>query len=151
MGDFDFAAEAMEQVGAQLHFNRIAVKPGMPMTFATADKKIIFGLPGNPVAVFLMFHLFVLPSANRMAGDKSLLRYCKLPLACDVHRWDAQRMGFLPCRLTCDGTIEPVEYHGTAHLSALLNCDGFFIVPKDVKTIPAGQKAEFISLKGFFE
>ncbi|MHC4125360.1 MAG: molybdopterin molybdotransferase MoeA, partial [Planctomycetota bacterium] len=66
VGDFDFVPEAIKRVGLQLHFNRVAVKPGKPMTFASSDGKVVFGLPGNPVAVYLMFHLFVLYAARLM-------------------------------------------------------------------------------------
>jgi hypothetical protein len=43
-------------------------------------------------------------------------------------------------QMTPDGTLEPVAYHGTAHLQALLDCDDFFIIPQGVKDIAAGQK-----------
>lgn len=150
VGDFDFVADAMKQVGLQLHFNRVAVKPGKPMTFASSGDKVAFGLPGNPVAVYLMFHLFVLYAAKLMAGVKPEVRYVTLPLASDFHRRIAERMAFLPCQLARNGMLKPVVYHGTAHLRALLDSDGFFVVPKGVTDIPAGTKVDYISLKGSF-
>jgi len=150
VGDFDFVTDAMKQAGLRLHFNRVAIKPGKPMTFASSDEKIAFGLPGNPVAVFLMFHLFVLYAARLMAGMKPRVRYVTLPLATDFHHRNAERMAFLPCQLTPDGMLKPVEYHGTAHLLALLDCDGFFVVPKDVTEIHAGEKANYLSIKDSF-
>ena len=151
IGDFDFVADAMGQVGLKVHFNRLAVKPGKPMTFATSGEKIAFGLPGNPVAVFLMFHLFVLHAARLIAGMKPQIHYVTLPLASDFRRQRAERMAFLPCQLTLEGTLKPVDYHGTAHLLALLDCDGFFIVPKDVTEIHAGDKVSYLSIKDSFE
>jgi molybdopterin biosynthesis enzyme len=47
--------------------------------------------------------------------------------------------------------LNPVEYHGTAHLMALLECDGFFIVPRNVTDISAGEKVDFLSIKDSFE
>ncbi len=151
VGDFDFVTEAMEKVGLQLHFNRLAVKPGKPMTFASSGKKIAFGLPGNPVAVYLMFHLFVLYAARIMEGLKPEVRYVMLPLASNFHRRKAKRLQFLPCQLTPDGMLKPVEYHGTAHMRALLDSDGFFVVPKGVTDISAGQKVSYLSIKESFE
>ncbi|MCK4752590.1 MAG: molybdopterin molybdotransferase MoeA [Planctomycetes bacterium] len=151
VGDFDFVTEAMKQVGLQLHFNRVAIKPGKPMTFASSGQKAVFGLPGNPVAVYLMFHLFVLYAARLMAGEKPKVRYVTLPLACDFHRRRAERMAYLPCRLTPDGLLEPISYHGSAHLQALMGSDGFFIVPKDVTDLSAGEKVSYLSIKGSFE
>ena len=151
VGQFDFVTEAIKQAGFTIHFDRLAVKPGKPMTFATSGDKVVMGLPGNPVAVFLMFHLFVLSAARRMAGRKTGIRKIKLPLANDFHRRKADRMAFIPCRLTAEGTLWSVEYHGTAHLQALLTCDGFFIVSKEVTQLSAGQKVDYVRVKGGFE
>ena len=150
VGDYDFVTDAMQEAGLQLHFNRLAVKPGKPMTFASSEDKVAFGLPGNPVAVHLMFHLFVLYASRLMAGDNQQIHYVALPLGSSFSRRKAERMAFLPCRLSRSGMLEPVEYHGTAHLKALLDCDGFFVVSKDVTNISAGTKVDYLSLKGSF-
>ncbi len=151
VGQFDFVPEAMRQIGLTVHFDRVAVKPGKPMTFATSDKKVVVGLPGNPVAVFLMFHLFVLKAAGLMAGRETSIRKVSFPLAFDFHRRKADRMAFIPCRLGQDATLHSVEYHGTAHLKALLDCDGFFIVHKGITAISSGQKVDYVMLKRGFE
>ncbi|MHC4636489.1 MAG: molybdopterin molybdotransferase MoeA [Planctomycetota bacterium] len=150
-GDFDYVTEAMKLAGLQLHFNRLAVKPGKPMTFASGDKGIAFGLPGNPVAVYLMFHLFVLYAARLLVGKKQEPRFVTLPLGQDFRRRNCERMAYLPCRLTQDGRLKPISYHGSAHLQALRDSDGFFIVPKGVTEILSGQNADFIILKGSFQ
>ena len=151
VGDFDYVAEAIKLSGLDLHFNRLAVKPGKPMTFASSGGKAAFGLPGNPVAVFLMFHLFVLYAARLIEGIKTKARYVTLPLAGDFHRRKAERMAFLPCHLKPDGSLLPVEYHGTAHLLALMDCDGFFTVPIGETYIHAGQEVSFLSIKDGFQ
>ena len=148
VGDFDFVTEAITKVGLKLHFNRLAVKPGKPMTFATAEQKCVFGLPGNPVAVYLMFHLFALYAARLMVGLKQKTGSVRLPLACDFSRRKADRQAYLPCKITGDAMARPIEYHGTAHLAALIDCDGFFIVPQGTTKLSAGQKIDFISIKG---
>jgi molybdopterin molybdotransferase len=151
VGDFDFVSEAMKQVGLKLHFNRLAIKPGKPMTFASGANGVAFGLPGNPVAVYLMFHLFVLYAARLMVGKKHKPRFLKLPLAQDYHRRRVERLAYLPCQLTTDGLLKPITYHGSAHLQALRDSDGFFIIPKGVTKISAGEKVDFLILKGSFQ
>lgn len=147
VGDFDYVAEAISQIGLNLHFNKLAVKPGKPMTFATIDQKVVLALPGNPVAVYLMFHLFVLQTARLMAGQKSMMNSIPLTLATDLKRKRADRMAFLPCKIS-NGKIKPVEYHGTAHLRALLGIDGFVTMAQGVTEIAAGSIVEFISFQG---
>ncbi len=68
VGDFDYVTRAMEDAGLQVRFTAVAIKPGRPTTYASAAGKAVFGLPGNPVSVFLMFHLFVLWTASRLTG-----------------------------------------------------------------------------------
>ncbi|MHC4122559.1 MAG: hypothetical protein ACYSSI_03220 [Planctomycetota bacterium] len=86
-----------------------------------------------------------------MSGQKAKLHKVELPLGCDFRRRRAERMGFMPCRLEQNGMLQPVEYHGTAHLRALLDSDGFFIVPKGVPDLCAGEKVSYLSIKGSFE
>lgn len=145
VGQFDFVAEAMKLAGLTIHFDRLAVKPGKPMTFATAEGKSVMGLPGNPVAVYLMFHLFVLYAARLLSGSKTELAFTTLPLGFDFHRKKARRTAFIPCRLARNGSVEKIAYHGTAHLMALSNSDGFCVVPKGITQLAAGESIDFIS------
>ncbi|MEM7131161.1 MAG: gephyrin-like molybdotransferase Glp [Chloroflexota bacterium] len=71
MGDLDLLKGLLDETG-QIHFGRIRMKPGKPLTFATAQvggrKRLIFGLPGNPVSSLVTFYLFVVPALRKMAG-----------------------------------------------------------------------------------
>ncbi|TPX30464.1 hypothetical protein SmJEL517_g05974 [Synchytrium microbalum] len=79
MGELDLLKPVLErQLGATIHFGRVALKPGKPTTFATMPgktgqdpEKLIFALPGNPVSAIVTFYLFVLPSLRLMAGYPS--------------------------------------------------------------------------------
>ncbi|KAM7258027.1 hypothetical protein ACFE04_013768 [Oxalis oulophora] len=80
MGDRDFVKPLLEKRG-KIHFSKIRMKPGKPLTFAEIDvkpgKKILsFGLPGNPVSCLVCFHLFVVPAIRHLAGwsNPQLLR-----------------------------------------------------------------------------
>lgn len=148
VGDFDYVTEAIRDIDLELHFSRVAVKPGKPVNFATAGQKVIYGMPGNPVSVFLMFHLFVLRAARLMLGQCAEIRHIKMPITNDYCRKKAKRLAYIPCRVTRDGFIEQIEYHGSAHLQALLKSDGFFIVPEGVEKIAEGEKVTFMPIKG---
>ncbi|CAG7700040.1 unnamed protein product, partial [Allacma fusca] len=57
---------------AKIHFGSVLMKPGKPTTFASCDfngiKKLIFGLPGNPVSATVTSHLFVIPACRKLCG-----------------------------------------------------------------------------------
>jgi len=71
MGDLDLIKPLLERAG-QVHFGRIRMKPGKPLTFATVEvagqRKLVFGLPGNPVSSLVTFYLFVVPALRQLAG-----------------------------------------------------------------------------------
>ncbi|MEA1950390.1 MAG: molybdopterin molybdotransferase MoeA [Planctomycetota bacterium] len=146
MGDYDFVGSALAKAGMKTHFNKVSIKPGRPLTFATAPGKTIFGLPGNPVSVHVMFHLFVLRAVARMCGGRSPLREVELLLGAAFRRRKAERVEYVPACLADDGTVAAVDYHGSAHLTALTESDGFFVVPAGTSELAAGERVVFLPL-----
>lgn len=79
MGDLDLIKPLLEHAG-QVHFGRVRMKPGKPITFATTDNDghrcLVFGLPGNPVSSLVTFYLFAVPAIRKLAGhpDPNLRR-----------------------------------------------------------------------------
>lgn len=144
-GDYDFVPEAITAAGLRTHFSLVAVKPGRPTTFATGDRGVLFGLPGNPVAVYLMFHLFVLRVAARMSGGSYQPREFRVRLANEFTRRSTSRTEYAPCRVSRDGLAETVPYHGSAHLAALIQADGFLRIPPGVKSLAAGAEATLVT------
>jgi molybdopterin molybdotransferase len=144
VGDFDFVADAMEDVGLKILFNRVAIKPGKPLTFAIGKGKCVIGLPGNPVSVYVNFHLFVLRAASLLSGSKPWARVIRLPLAADVSRRVAERQEFFPASITPDGFCGKLDYHGSGHFSSLVSADGFGVLPAGVSTLKAGERIDFM-------
>jgi len=143
-GDFDFVPPVMEELGLTSHFTRVASKPGKPLTLATGAGAVVLGLPGNPVAVYLMFHLFVLRAARRLMGLPAEPRKVALKLAASFERRKGVRAEHVPCRIDADGRVAALEYHGSAHLAALMEADGVFIVPRGVVSLPAGADVQLL-------
>lgn len=146
VGQFDFVVEALRDAGLRVHFCRVAVKPGKPITYASGEGGIAFGLPGNPVSAYVGFHLFVLRAAARIAGAEPGMRRLTLQLATAFTRRAADRAELVPASLSEIGTVEPVEFHGSAHLAALTRADGLFLVPRGVNSLPAGHEVAFMPL-----
>jgi len=145
-GDFDFVGPALADAGLCVHFDSVASKPGKPTTFASAAGKAAFGLPGNPVAVFLTFHTFVLRAAARLSNTPWPVRELQLPLAEDYRRRNTERQEYVPCRLDGQGRVVRVEFHGSAHLGALRDADGLMIVPTGCQSIASGERVTFLPL-----
>jgi molybdopterin molybdotransferase len=149
VGEFDFVMDALSDIGLKVAFSRIAVKPGKPTVLALSDSptpRMVFGLPGNPVSSYLMFHIFVLRAIARLSGSEPPMRELNLRLGRDFKRRKTERLEFVPCRLGADGVVEAVEFHGSAHLAAVLAAQGFFLAPVGVDEIKAGSEVTFLPL-----
>ncbi|MEP0813074.1 MAG: molybdopterin molybdotransferase MoeA [bacterium] len=147
-GERDFVPAAMESLGLQRHFRRVAVKPGKPTTFAACEGKAIFGLPGNPVAVYLMFQLMALRAAARMLGIPHRESRMRVPAAARIAGASASRAAFLPACIDDTGAVAPLPYHGSAHIGAVAKADGFVFIPSGSRPIEAGDLADFYIFRG---
>ena len=150
VGDRDFVGTALADAGLCVHFSAVAVKPGRPLTFAARPGCAVFGLPGNPVSVFVMFHVFVRRAAVGLCGGTWSPGEMTLSLGREFRRRKADRTEYVPVRIGADGRLMPVVFHGSAHLAALMEADGLMIVPLGTGTLEAGQPVGFLPvMKGW--
>ncbi|MAS95236.1 MAG: molybdopterin molybdenumtransferase MoeA [Verrucomicrobiales bacterium] len=71
VGERDFVKEVLGEVGVEMDFWRVKVKPGKPFLFGRhPDGTLVFGVPGNPVSAYVTFCLFVAPAVRRILGMK---------------------------------------------------------------------------------
>ena len=139
MGDFDFVPAVMERTGIRLLFKSVAIQPGKPTTFGVHSHALVFGLPGNPVSSFIMFELLVRPLLMKMMGGQWSPVVFSLPMKKDFMRKITDRMSCIPVSITGDGMVLPVEFHGSAHISAVSAADGIIFMPIGIRTIEKGR------------
>jgi len=84
VGDFDYLPAIYEKLGAEVLFNKVAMRPGSVTTVAVHNGKILFGLSGNPSACYVGFELFARPIIRRLLfSEKPHLRKEKAQLEVD--------------------------------------------------------------------
>lgn len=84
VGDHDLARPALEAVGAELDFWKVAMRPGKPLMVARRGSQLVLGLPGNPVSAYVTAVLFMLPALRALLGaERCLPQSVLLPLARD--------------------------------------------------------------------
>lgn len=74
VGDRDYVKPAIEQLGGEILFWKVNMKPGKPVAFAEMQGKPIFALPGNPTAAMVSFELFVRPALLKAMGKQRVFR-----------------------------------------------------------------------------
>jgi len=71
VGDHDLVKAVLQDTGS-IDFWQVAMQPGRPVAVGRIRGAHFFGLPGNPVATMLTFHLFVRPALWKLAGRREL-------------------------------------------------------------------------------
>jgi len=138
MGDFDLVPGILKKNGFNLLFEKIAVKPGKPTVFGVSNTAYCFGLPGNPVSTFVIFELLVRPFLEQLMGRAARPNSWPMQLAEPIRKRDTARDTWIPVAVTAPGFVQPIAYHGSAHLNALAKADGLVCVPRETRELAEG-------------
>lgn len=147
-GEEDHLVEALGTLGKR-HMWQIAVKPGRPMSFGQIGDCVMLGLPGNPVAVFVCFALYVRPALLALAGARwREPRRLILEAAFEVAKKKADRREFLRGMLVeePDGVRRVAKFprDGSGLITGLREADGLIEIPEEVTAVAEGDPVRFI-------
>jgi molybdopterin molybdotransferase len=151
-GEEDHIAASLAAVGKR-HLWQLAIKPGRPMAFGQIGDCVVVGLPGNPVAVFVCFLLYVWPLLRRMGGAEwpDPRRYRVPALFAFPERKTGRRefwRGIL--KETPRGlAVDKFPRDGSGLISGLRAADGLIEIPEDVREVRPGDPVAFIPFSEF--
>ena len=129
VGQMDFVKSAFEDLGGQLQFWKVAIKPGRPFVFGRRGEKLLFGLPGNPVSAFVTFLVLARPALLRWQGAEEIgLPICRGLLAEPISNPDHRRH-FIRISLDSEGFVRLAGTQASHILSALAAANGLLDVP----------------------
>jgi molybdopterin molybdotransferase len=138
VGEFDFVPVVIQQAGFDIKFRSIAVQPGKPVIFATREKQYLVALPGNPVSSFVQFEMLVKHLIRLISGNTSPQMQLKVPMGIDYTRKKNSRKAFFPVNISSEGTVIPVEYHGSAHIHSYIQAHGIVAIEIGANEIRKG-------------
>lgn len=151
VGEADFTKAMMKKLG-DVAFWRIAMRPGRPMAVGRIGKSVLFGLPGNPVAVMVTFLAFVRPALLRMMGSTAkpapLLRAKSLePMRKKAGRTEYQR-GFVSS--AADGTLQvrTTGNQGSGVLSSMVQGNGLIVLHHSQGNVAVGDEVDVLMFEG---
>jgi molybdopterin molybdotransferase len=151
-GQEDHVVESIDTLGKR-HLWQIAIKPGRPMSFGQIANCVVLGLPGNPVAVFVCFLMYVRPMLTRLAGGAwpEPIRY-PVPAGFTQTKKKGRRE-FWRARLTHerDGRLLVTKFprDGSGLISSLREADGLIEAAEDVENVRMGEYVNFIPFSEF--
>ncbi len=151
MGDYDLVKAALIEIGAEVFFDKVSIRPGKPTVFARRDKTFFFGLPGNPVSTSVTFNVFARPAIRKMQGDATpVLPLVRARLARSLKDASSRR-SYLPARLSIEdgrAMVEALKWGGSSDLVAFMKATALIVVAEDVHEIEAGELVDVVLLDG---
>ena len=146
-GEEDHVVAALDALGKR-HMWQLAIKPGRPMSFGQIGDTVVLGLPGNPVAVFVCFLLYVFPLLRRMGGAEwPEPRRFPLPALFAFPDRKVGRREFWRGMLRETPTglaVDKFARDGSGLISGLRAADGLIDIPEDVPEVKPGDPVAFI-------
>lgn len=151
VGEADFTKAMMKKLG-DVAFWKIAMRPGRPMAVGRLGQCVLFGLPGNPVAVMVTFLAFVKPALLQMMGNlTSKTPYLRAKSAVALRkkpgRTEYQR-GFV--RTLPDGTlqVQAAGNQGSGVLRSMVEANGLIVLHHHQSSVAAGDEVDVMMFEG---
>ncbi len=151
VGEADFTKAMMKKLG-DVAFWRIAMRPGRPMAVGRIGKSVLFGLPGNPVAVMVTFLAFVRPALLRMMGSTAkpapLLRAKSLePLRKKAGRTEYQR-GLVSSAAGGTLHVRTTGNQGSGVISSMVQGNGLIVLHHAQGNVAVGDEVDVLMFDG---
>lgn len=144
VGDYDLVKDTLAKMGTDIHFWKIAMRPGKPLVFGMIKGIPIFGLPGNPVSSMVSFEVFVRPAILKMLGRKDGLRQeVEAVLEMSVEKKKGLRY-FLRAKtrwLQGKFVTDTTGPQGSGILKSMAQANSLLIIPEGEVYIKKGSRA----------
>ena len=152
-GEYDLVQDGMRDLGVEVLFDRIRMKPGKPLTYGVKGARQVFGLPGNPVSSVVGLELLMRPAIRKMQGMTDLhLPTVRTVLSADFRQTPGRKQ-FVPAHSVPgkNGIWEStwVGHHGSADLFSMARANSLFIVNAEDAHVPAGTELDLILLNSW--
>ena len=157
MGEADHTKAMMRRLG-DVAFWRIAMRPGRPMAVgrlldpAGGAPTVLFGLPGNPVAVMVTFLAFVRPALLRMMGARETAPVLLRARSAEPMRKKPGRTEYQRGIVTreADGTlrVRTTGNQGSGVLRSMVEANGLIVLGQQQGPVAVGDEVDVMMFDG---
>lgn len=149
VGKYDLTKTALRDLGAELFFEKVRLRPGKPTVFARLGKTLIFGLPGNPVSAAVTFYLFARTAIMKMQDALEVDLRSGFAVVTANAKAAKERDTYLPVKLTTnrEGLLlaAPIKWHGSSDFVGFASSNGLLFLGKG-QTLASGSPAKVLFL-----
>lgn len=151
VGDHDLVQSVLGDIGLEVDFWRIAMRPGKPLMFGRIDGTFLIGLPGNPVSSLVCAIMFLAPALRKMLGMDDLLPETGTArLGADLPEND-EREDYLRASLARDDAGDliatPYGKQDSSMFATIARADALIIRKPFADEAKTGAPVQYISLK----
>ncbi len=152
VGEHDMVQAALGDLGLEVDFWKIAMRPGKPLLFGHIGQTPILGLPGNPVSALVCATLFLRPALEILQGRPAAPTAPETAiLGADLGAND-RRQDYLRARLETDARgrrlAMPFPRQDSSMLATLAQADCLILRPPLAAPAKAGETVEIVPLSG---
>jgi molybdopterin molybdotransferase len=160
VGKYDLVEQVLREIGTEVLFDAVAIRPGKPAVFGMCRAKPVFGLPGNPVSTMVTFELFVVPAIEILSGSRQprSLPFFRARLKHPVNEKGIVAH-FLPARVSLLDekpdepalpVVETLLWEGSGDIGAVVRGNCFLVVRETRLTLEAGEWVNVMPRRGKF-
>jgi molybdopterin molybdotransferase len=151
VGEADFTKAMMKKLG-DVAFWRIAMRPGRPMAVGRIGRSVLFGLPGNPVAVMVTFLAFVRPALLRLMGASATQPPLLKARSLEAMRKKPGRTEYQRGLVSTapDGSLQvrTTGNQGSGVLSSMVQANGLIVLHHAQGSVAAGDEVDVMMFDG---
>lgn len=145
VGDHDLVRPVLLDMGANLDFWKIAMRPGKPLMAGKLERSVVIGLPGNPVSAFVTATLFVMPLIRHLSGARDALPRRVAATCADAQPAVGMRTDFVRAQWE-GGVLVVLPSTDSGVLSTLVQAQSLIVRAAGSPASPPGQPVEAIVL-----
>ncbi|MBW8064806.1 MAG: molybdopterin molybdotransferase MoeA [Nitrospira sp.] len=153
LGESDFTKAVFKDLGVEMNFWKLAIRPGQPLAFGKIQGKLAFGLPGNSVSSMVTFEQLVRPAVLKMGGHRSYGRPVVKAVFQEKFSKRTDRRHFLRGILTREDGVLKVRTtggQGSGILTSMVKANCLIDVPEEVERLNPGDTITVQVLSGQF-
>ena len=142
VGDHDFGARALRELGFSIHFHQLNLRPGKPLIFATRGRHIAFVIPGNPLSHVVCWHLVIRAALDMLATGAIEFGLVEATLGSSVALKANARETWWPARISwgSDGVkFVPLKWQSSGDLTGITGLDALIRVPAGTAAVQPGE------------
>lgn len=142
VGDHDFGARTLRELGFSLHFTQLNLRPGKPLIFATRGRHLAFVIPGNPLSHLVCWHLVIRAALDMLAIGAIEFALVEAPLGGDVALKENPRETWWPARIAWENggaKFLPLKWQSSGDLTGIIGLDVFIRVPVGITAVQPGE------------